>query len=152
MKFPKQIKVSVVEGPNALPVAGAILCIRLGMPSKNAYTIGPQISDESGCATFEEVAVRDEIRLCQKVSPMDYSSKLEDCSSLEVAVLGRDDIQRLISARKIWEQGVPEWRLNENELSALKRAQKNPIFANSLRVVVNEHMLDFEVVLHIPEK
>jgi hypothetical protein len=151
MNFPKQIKGSVAADPNALPVVGAIFSIRLGMPSKNAHTIGPQISDESGCAAFEEDAVRDEMRLFRKVSPMDYSGKLEDCPSLEVAVPGGDDIQRLIAARKLWGQGVPEWRLHERELLALKRAQKNPVFAKALCFVVKEHLLDFEGVMRIPE-
>jgi hypothetical protein len=150
MKLPEQIKVRVVVGENAIPMTGAVLSIRLGMPSKNTYTIGPQIADENGWATFEENEIIKEIQLYQKASPMDYSGNLEDCSSLEVAVLGKDDIRHLIAARKLWGQGVPEWRLNERELSALKCAQQNPAFATSLRVVVDERFLNHDIVLRVP--
>lgn len=150
MKLPERIRVRVIADLDGAPVSGAVLSIRLGMPSKNAYTVGPQIADANGRATFEGSAFVNEIQLCQKVSPMDYSGNLSDCSSLEVAVLGCDDIGRLIAARKLWGQGVPEWKLTEADLSALKRAQKNPTFANSIRVVVEGHMLNKELVLRLP--
>ena len=80
---------------------------------------------------------------------MDYCGTLEDCSSLELAVLGKDDIQRLTAARKLWGQGVPEWKLRERDLSALRYAQNNLAFVNSLRVVVDELTLKREIILQI---
>ena len=148
MKIPNVINFRLLAVTSGSPVEGAALVLKMWMPHKNHYVVGPKISDGDGLVTFSRSDMETEIALCRRTSPMDYIGEIGDCKRLELKVMNGADIQRLIDARELWGVGVPEWGLSASQLYSLRAAQTRAKTTTSNSLLLDEHSLEQEVVLH----
>ena len=116
----EQIAVRVVLAGRGEPARGAAILLRVKVPKKNPYAVGPSIADLNGEVVFTRDEIEEEIALCKETSPMDYQGELDDAIAFEAEVMGANAIESLISARKIWGSGVPEWRLSDEDETRLR--------------------------------
>lgn len=149
MKIPDVINFRLMAAPSGPPVEGEALLLKMWMPHKNHYVVGPKISDCDGLVTFSRSDIEKEIALCRRTSPMDYIGEISDCKRLELKVMNGADIQRLIDARELWGIGVPEWRLSTSQLSSLRAAQLRAKTTSASTLFLDEHALEKEVVFHL---
>ena len=122
----ERITVRIVRPGTSQSGQGAVVLLRVKVPKKNSYAVGPKIADSAGVVLFTRDEIENEISLCKATSPMDYQSDLDDAIAFEVEVMDAGAIDSLISARRMWGSSVPEWRLSSDEEKRLQasRAQK----------------------------
>ena len=112
--------------------------LRLKVPKKNMYAIGPEIVGENGKVEFSRAGIASEIKLYQKTSPMDYVCNLEEVTALEVSVMSSEAIRALIDARKVWGEGVEEWRLDSDLIRQLRASRAHEWKPSKTELDVNK--------------
>jgi len=128
VKIPSTITIEVRDQKVGRALEGGVIILEFLAPRKNNYAVGPKITDSFGRVQFSRSEIEREIGLCQKVSPMDYISNLEECISLKIEMLDSAAIDRLIKARNTWGIGVAEWKLPSELQASLKDAMsQNPV-------------------------
>lgn len=101
MNFPEQVLIKVVDARTRLPVPHLAMKITLFAPEKNNYTI-PLISNSSGIASLTKEHVQHSLEEDWKLFPMDYASRLEDCSpEIEIRTCSPEDVRATIDAMRL---------------------------------------------------
>ncbi len=102
LSFPKELQIKVFDKTSGKPVPNVALKVILFAERKNNYTI-PLVTDTSGKTRLSVEHVRQSIKDDWDLFPMDYSSRLEECSAeMEIRVCSSEDVQRTIEAMKMF--------------------------------------------------
>ncbi len=120
--IPNEVHVLVLNEGDGAPIPGVAVLLTAKVPRKNSYPIGPKITNEHGRAVFVKGEVEREIALCRRAVIMDYACGIDEVYAIEAAALSLVEIDGLVRAAGMWGQGVPEWRLPEEMVSALGRS------------------------------
>lgn len=103
VNFPEQVLIKVIDARTRLPRPNLAMKITLFAPEKNNYTI-PLISNDSGIASLTKKHVHESIEEDWKLFPMDYASRLEDCSpEIEICTSSPEDVRRTVEAMRRFE-------------------------------------------------
>lgn len=145
--FPKEIRIRIVDASRRNPVPGVPVLLMLVAERKNDYPVGPLISDQAGRVVFTRSQMTESITLNQKHFPMDYAGKLDECSVVEIRILGRDGIHRLLDANRLWGAAIPEFQLSDDLQSKLLVAERT--LGNGVSRSVSREHLDEEIVVEI---
>lgn len=80
MEWPVRSTLRVVDSSTGEPVPNLLLFVEIVAPQKNNYSIGPLLTGPSGEAVLERADAVNAIERAMRESPMDYSSRLSDCT------------------------------------------------------------------------
>lgn len=144
---PNTLRVVVLAKGSRTPLKSVVVLVTLIVPYKNNYTIGPTLTDDSGQVCFTRDEMVQEVELCQKHSPMDYSAGLGEMTGVEVRVPDAEGIDRLLKASDWWGIGVPEWRLSGETIGRLRCAPNRLYMAATARVSRAEFTKDLRVTV-----
>ena len=135
MDFPEEVLIKVIDATTRLPVPHLAMKITLFAPKKNNYTIA-LVTNASGIVALPKEHVRQSIEEDWKLFPMDYVSRLEDCSpEIEIRTCSPEDVRATVEAMR---EFGPTAILSANLIGAFDRAINARYSPTSKRINVEE--------------
>jgi hypothetical protein len=90
MNWPEMVTIKVIDSTSTMPIPKLLLFVEVLAQHKNHYSIGPLVTNKEGEAILTRAQVEKAIADLMRDSPMDYSSKLSDCTG-EVRITVDDE-------------------------------------------------------------
>ncbi len=108
LRFPECLIVKVVEQGTDRPIAGIAVGLTLHAARKNDYNLLPGLTDSAGLVRISRAWVEKAIAEIAGFFVMDYSSRIEECSSTAtIEVLSEHDLSAVVAARQLYAEAPP---------------------------------------------
>jgi len=127
LKFPNHIVLKLIEGLTHKPITipNVIISIHIFAIKKNDYNLGPFFSDKNGEIKIDKHVLDILAEAEIQTGLMDYNN-IHECSPLvEINILSEDEINNLITGRKLWGISEQEKEIYTTKEELLKKISYN---------------------------